>query len=176
MVIVVMGVSGCGKSSLGRALAEQWHCPFYDGDDFHPAGNIAKMSAGIPLTDADRWPWLTALQEVMAGHVQQGTTAVVACSALKKSYRDLLRQAGAEVYFVYLAGKFDLLWERISTRPGHFMPAQLLQTQLATLEPPTPAEALTLPITLSLAEMITLITQQNWGEFNLMTNGDDNGK
>lgn len=163
MVIVVMGVSGCGKSSLGRALAEQLDCPFYDGDDFHPAGNIAKMSAGVPLTDADRWPWLKALQEVMAGHLQQGATAVVACSALKKSYRDLLRQAGAEVYFVYLAGEFDLLWERISTRPGHFMPAQLLQTQLATLEPPTPAEALTIPITLSVPEMITLIQQKKWG-------------
>lgn len=164
MVIVVMGVSGCGKSSLGRALAEQLHCPFYDGDDFHPAANIAKMSAGVPLTDADRWPWLKALQAVMAKHLQQGETAVVACSALKKSYRDLLRQAGEGVYFVHLAGEFDLLWERISTRPGHFMPAHLLQTQLATLEPPTPAEALILPITLSVPEMINLIQQKIWGK------------
>ena len=111
----MMGVSGCGKSTIGIALAERLNGKFFDGDDFHPPENIVKMSAGIPLNDEDRAPWLAALNQVIHEHLAVGAIAVVACSALKRSYRDQLRQGNPELRFVYLKGNFDLIWSRMKS-------------------------------------------------------------
>jgi gluconokinase len=132
--VIVMGVSGCGKSSMGEALAARLGLPYIEGDALHPAENVAKMSEGTPLTDEDRWPWLA--------HVGQSVSApergaIASCSSLKRVYRDLLRsEAGDGLIFVYLHGSRELLLSRMQHRPGHFMPASLLDSQLATLEPP----------------------------------------
>ena len=138
MRMVVMGVSGCGKSSVGLELAQQLGARFIDGDDLHPEENKAKMAAGIPLNDDDRWPWLDLVGQALAGEVEGGT--VVACSALKKVYRDRILAAAPGTVFVHLAGSRDLLWERMTSRPNHFMPASLLDSQLATLEQIDPSE------------------------------------
>lgn len=130
--IVVMGVSGSGKSTVGAALAQRLRVPFGDADDFHPPENIEKMSAGEALDDDDRRPWLHAIGEWLAGHEGGG---VVTCSALKRSYRDLLREHTAEVLFVHLHGTREVIARRQASRPGHFMPASLLDSQFATLEP-----------------------------------------
>lgn len=133
--LVVMGVSGCGKTSVGEGLAAHFNVPFVEGDALHPEANIAKMTAGIPLTDADRWPWLSAIAARIAGEAAQ--VIVVSCSSLKRSYRDLLRaEAGRSVGFIYLHGTEALLTQRMVTRQGHFMPSGLLASQLATLEDP----------------------------------------
>lgn len=130
--VVVMGVSGCGKSSIGSALAARLGARFVDGDQLHPEANIAKMSRGEPLTDADRAPWLARVGAALA---EDGT--VIACSALKRIYRDQIRAtAGADVVFLHLKGDREVLLQRMSNRPGHFMPASLLDSQLATLEDP----------------------------------------
>jgi gluconokinase len=137
MSYVVMGVSGCGKSLIGQAFATAIGAPFIDGDSLHPAANIAKMSRGEPLNDTDRVPWLDRVGATLA---TPGT--VVACSALKRKYRDQIRAvAGTPVTFLYLRGQRDTLLARVSARPGHFMPPALLDSQLATLEPPGPDEA-----------------------------------
>lgn len=136
--VIVMGVSGCGKSSVGEALAQQAGLPFIEGDVLHPASNVDKMAAGIPLTDEDRWPWLTVIGERMADALSRGEGVVVSCSALKKIYRDHLRAAtGGRLSIVYLEGSRDLLARRMGARTGHFMPLTLLDSQLATLEVPT---------------------------------------
>jgi carbohydrate kinase (thermoresistant glucokinase family) len=151
--LVVMGVSGSGKSTVGKELAQRLHWPYDDGDAFHSPENVAKMAAGIPLTDADRWPWLERVERSMAETLHAGSSCVVACSALRKSYRDLLRGAagadpGAAVRFVFLDVDRDLLRQRLIARHGHFMHADMLASQLATLEPPTAAEgSITIPIT-----------------------------
>jgi gluconokinase len=137
--VVVMGVSGCGKSSLGAALAAAGGWPFLEGDDFHPAANIARMRAGLPLDDADRAPWLAALAAAIAGHLHAGRSVVASCSALKRAYRDTLRQAGP-LRFIYLPVPPDELRRRMRER-SHFMPPALLDSQLATLEEPAPDEA-----------------------------------
>ncbi|MEZ4645110.1 MAG: gluconokinase [Chloroflexota bacterium] len=155
---VIMGVSGCGKSTIGQALADQLDCPFYDGDDFHPPENVAKMSSGIPLNDADRAPWLARLAELIATHWQRGETAVLACSALKKRYRDQLR-VNSQVQFVHLAGNFDLIWQRMLSRPGHYMKADMLQSQFDTLEPPDAHEAMTISIDQQVAAIVAEILQ-----------------
>ncbi len=132
--IVVMGVSGCGKSSLGEVLAHRLGMPFIEGDALHPPENVAKMAGGTPLTDEDRWPWLTRVGEALA---EPEGGAVVSCSSLKRVYRDVLRrEAGDDVIFVHLHGSRELLLSRMTHRPGHFMPASLLDSQLATLETP----------------------------------------
>ncbi|WP_394154978.1 gluconokinase [Loktanella salsilacus] len=129
-LIIVMGVSGCGKSHIGAALAQRLGLGFLDGDSLHPAANIAKMAQGIPLDDDDRAPWLDAVGRAL------GTGAeVIACSALKRRYRDRIRAAAPGVVFVHLDGARDVLARRVSQRPGHFMPPALLDSQLATLEP-----------------------------------------
>ncbi|RYH02434.1 gluconokinase [Salipiger sp. IMCC34102] len=133
--IVAMGVSGCGKSRIGAMLADRLGLAFQDGDDLHPQHNIDKMAAGIPLDDADRAPWLDAV-----GHALAGDRKVIACSALKRSYRDRIRALAGPVVFVHLAGDREVLLDRVSHRPGHFMPATLLDSQFATLEPPGPDE------------------------------------
>jgi gluconokinase len=134
---VVMGVSGCGKSLIGQAFAAAIGATFIDGDSLHPSENIAKMSRGEPLNDTDRAPWLHKVGDTLA---MDGT--VVACSALKRIYRDQIRTvAGAPITFLFLRGTRDTLLQRMSVRPGHFMPPALLDSQLATLQPPTDDEA-----------------------------------
>lgn len=135
-VIVVMGVSGVGKTTVGQALAATLEIPFYDGDDFHSATNKAKMSQGQPLTDLDRAEWLATLRSLIQDQIAMGRGAVVACSALKDAYRQQLRQPGEPVSFVYLKGTADLLQQRLRQRQGHFMNPALLDSQLATLEEP----------------------------------------
>lgn len=132
-VVVVMGVAGTGKTTIGPLLAARLGVPYAEGDDFHPAANIAKMAAGIPLEDADRWPWLDAIGAW--AHGRAGLGGVVSCSALKRSYRDRLRAAAPGVEFVHLAGDRSLIEDRMSHRQGHFMPTALLDSQFATLEP-----------------------------------------
>lgn len=130
-----MGVSGSGKSTIGKLLAEALDYPFFDGDDFHPDVNIEKMSVGTPLNDEDRYDWLLALNKLAKNNLIKG--AVIACSALKESYRDLL-QAGISkgVYYIYLKGSFQEVLERLKQRKGHYMPLELLQSQFDVLSPP----------------------------------------
>ncbi|OHV25988.1 gluconokinase [Rhizobium sp. RMa-01] len=136
--IIVMGVSGCGKSSVGERLAEALHLAFVEGDALHPAANVEKMSKGIPLTDADRMPWLDRIGEDIKASLATGDGIIVSCSALKRIYRDRLRAAaGGNLVFVYLEGSKALLTKRMGERKGHFMPISLLESQLATLEVPT---------------------------------------
>ena len=131
--IVVMGVSGAGKTQVGSALATLLGIPFTDADGLHPAANVAKMSAGVPLTDADRWPWLAIVGAALAGAGHEGL--VVACSALKRVYRDAIRAAAPATLFVHLTVDHDTLADRVASRPGHFMPVSLLDSQLEALEP-----------------------------------------
>ena len=135
--IVVMGVSGSGKSTVGAALAQRLRVPFADADDFHPPANIAKMTAGQALDDDDRFPWLEAIGEWLAEH---STGGVMSCSALKRKYRDQLRRHCPGVEFLHLAGTPEVIGKRQSSRPGHFMPASLLASQFTTLEPLQPDE------------------------------------
>ena len=145
-----MVVSVFVKTTVGQALAQWLGVPFFDADDYHPAANVAKMGRGEPLTDADREPWLARLHGMIGKWVEAGgggkITAVFACSALKKTYRDQLRGTLNGVVFVHLAGDFDLIWSRMAARQGHFMKANMLQSQFATLEPPTAVEALTISV------------------------------
>lgn len=135
---VLMGVSGCGKSSVGGALAERLGATYVDGDDLHPEPNIRKMGAGIPLTDEDRWPWLLRVGQVLT---EGGPMTIVGCSALKRAYRDRIRETtGQPVRFIHLAGARDVILARMNARPGHFMPSSLLDSQFAALEPPTADE------------------------------------
>ncbi len=135
---VVMGVSGCGKSSVGAAVADKLGMRFSDGDELHPPANIRKMSRGVPLTDADRTPWLVMIGQRLAAIDEP---VVIGCSALKRSYRDIIRdRTGQPVCFIHLEGRREVLFERMSNRPGHFMPVSLLGSQLDTLEPPEPDE------------------------------------
>lgn len=146
--IVVMGVSGCGKSTIGGALAQALGWPFVEGDALHPADNVARMAAGVPLTDADRAGWLAALGARLARARQEGRPVVMSCSALKRSYRDRLRADDDHLQFLHLQGDAALLAERLAQRSGHYMPASLLPSQLSTLEPPQADEdALVLDIT-----------------------------
>lgn len=147
-----MGVSGCGKSSVGAGLSQRLGIPYRDGDDLHPAANVEKMRAGHPLNDDDRWPWLDRVAAVLAADAP----VIIGCSALRRAYRDRLRAgAGGPVHFVHLAGSRELLAKRMSARTGHYMPLSLLDTQLAALEPPSPDEALTIDIDQTLDAIIT---------------------
>jgi carbohydrate kinase (thermoresistant glucokinase family) len=139
LIIVVIGVSASGKSTLGRALAEALSWEFIEGDDFHPPANVAKMRGGVPLNDADRGPWLADLNRRIVQIDAGGEHAVLACSALKKRYRDVLRSGIRDIRFIYLCGNPALIRQRMRGRQGHFMPAGLLDTQIATLEPPEDA-------------------------------------
>jgi gluconokinase len=149
--VVVMGVSGCGKTTVGMALAEHLGARFVEGDRLHPEANVTKMAAGIPLTDADRWPWLDAVAAALAAD----TPVIASCSALKRAYRDRLRSgSGTPLHFLHLAGDRGILTQRMGQRPGHYMPVSLLDSQLATLEPPGPDEALTLPMDMPIDHLV----------------------
>ncbi|MFF0133358.1 gluconokinase [Streptomyces mirabilis] len=133
--IVVAGVSGTGKTTVARLLADRLGIPFAEADDLHPPANIAKMSAGVPLDDEDRQPWLESIGRWLHEHAATGSGGVIACSALKRRYRDMLRASCPNVFFLYLTASHDLLAQRLSHRAGHFMPQSLLDSQLAALEP-----------------------------------------
>jgi gluconokinase len=153
---IVMGVTSCGKTSVGEGLAVELHCPFVEGDKLHPAANITKMSAGTPLADDDRWPWLEIIGKAMKAECDKGHGVVASCSALKKSYRQKLAEAtGRPITFVFLHGSRDLLAARMAMRKGHFMPTSLLDSQLATIEIPGPEEkALHLDVILPVDELV----------------------
>lgn len=152
--LVVMGVQGSGKSTAGQAVAARLGLPFLDGDDLHPASNKAKMASGHPLTDEDREPWLRAIGRELAAGLEKGTAIVVACSALKRQYRDLIRSYAPDTQFIHLEGSRELIAERLSRRDHEYMPPTLLDSQFATLEPLGEDEAgIRLSITLTLDEM-----------------------
>jgi gluconokinase len=133
--IVVMGVSGAGKSTVAAELVKRLGWPFAEGDDFHPPENVAKMHAGIPLDDDDRWPWLRRLADWIGEHEKAGRSAVVTCSALKRSYRDVLREGHPSVWFAHVRADPSLIQQRVETRRGHYMPPSLLGSQLEILQP-----------------------------------------
>jgi len=150
--VVIMGVAGCGKTSVGKALGQRLGIPYRDGDDLHSAINVAQMRAGIPLTDDDRWPWLDAV----AACLRDDAPLIVGCSALKRAYRDRIRTAGP-VRIIHLSGSRDLITARMALRTGHYMPLALLDSQFAALEPPGRDEALTIDIDQPLSAIIDQI-------------------
>ncbi len=157
MVVVIMGVTGSGKTTVGEALAQAMGWAFHDGDDYHPAANKAKMHAGTPLTDEDRWPWLRAIHDVIAAAVASGSGAVVACSALKSAYRDVLvnHLSPADVRFVLLDGDPAVLAAHLAHRTDHFMNPALLQSQIDTLE--RPADAIVVDVACPVEEQVAAI-------------------
>jgi gluconokinase len=142
MILIAMGVSGSGKTTVGEQLAARIHCGFADADEFHSEANKKKMHEGHPLTDEDRWPWLRSIRAAIEAKRAEGVDFVFACSALKAVYRDILRDGDKDVVFVYLHGTREVLSERLGARKGHFFDPSLLQSQLDTLEPPTEEEAI----------------------------------
>jgi len=148
-----MGVSGCGKTAVGKSLAASLGATFVDADDLHPPENKAKMSAKIPLSDGDRAPWLEKLRRDVIDNTPPGQTTVLACSALKRAYRAVLMSGLNDVRLVYLHGSFDLISSRLAARRGHFMPPDLLRSQFATLEEPSEAEGATISIEGSVEEV-----------------------
>jgi gluconokinase len=162
-VLIFMGVAGTGKSTVAALFAKKAGAIFYEGDDFHPPGNIAKMHAGIPLTDADRAPWLAALREIIVRALAAEVFSVLTCSALKASYRDTLTDGDPRVGFVHLTGPAALIEARLKNRTGHFLPPAMLESQLATLEPP--ANALVFSCEKS-PETIVAELLQHWGLAN----------
>ena len=155
--LVIMGVSGCGKSSVGAGLATRLGLNYRDGDDLHPPENVAKMRAGMPLTDGDRWPWLDRVGQVLLAEAP----VIVGCSALKRAYRDRIRTAaGGPVTFVHLAGSQEVIAARMALRQGHYMPLSLLDSQFAALEPPAAEEAITVSIDQPLEAIVADILRQ----------------
>jgi gluconokinase len=149
---IVMGVSGSGKSSVGKLLADSLGWDFYDADDFHPPENVAKMASGIPLDDSDRTPWLTALHDLISSSLKADRPGVLACSALKERYRQRLTDGNDGVQIVYLKGSYDLIWSRMETRTDHYMKPHMLKSQFDALE--EPANALTVDISASVDEIV----------------------
>ncbi|WP_322517857.1 gluconokinase [Rhodopseudomonas palustris] len=160
-VLIVTGVSGSGKSTIGELLAERLGWTYQDGDDFHPPANVAKMSAGQPLTDDDRWPWLRAIAAEIDRIADEGHHAVIGCSALKRAYRDILVHGRADVRIVYLDGSRELIAARMAARKNHFMPGGLLDSQFATLEQPGADERpITVSIDASIEQIVDAIVTQ----------------
>ena len=162
--LIVMGVSGSGKSTIAEKLAQRLSWTYEDGDRFHPAGNVAKMSAGHPLTDEDRWPWLQAIANEIDRVCKSGEHAVIACSALKRSYRDVLVHGRSDVRIVYLNGTQQLIAGRLAQRKGHFMPPGLLASQFKTLEPPGMDEN---PVTVSIDASVEEIVDDTISQIGL---------
>jgi len=156
--IIVMGVSGSGKTSVGEALANRLGWDFYDADDFHPPENVAKMANGIPLDDSDRAPWLAALHDLISSSLTANRPGVLACSALKERYRRQLLKDNGDVQLVYLKGRYDLIWSRMSVRKDHYMKPRMLQSQFEALE--EPVYALTIEISGSVDEIVEKIIGQ----------------
>jgi gluconokinase len=152
--LIVMGVSGSGKSTIADKLAERLRWSYEDGDKFHPASNVAKMSAGHPLTDEDRWPWLQAIADEIDRVCGAGQHVVIACSALKRAYRDILVHGRSDVRIVFLEGTQELIAKRLTARKHHFMPPGLLESQFKTLEPPDASEN---PVTVSIDASVDTI-------------------
>lgn len=149
---IVMGVSGCGKSSVGKSLADHLGWDFFDADDFHPPENVAKMANGIPLDDSDRAPWLASLNELISSSLKADRPGVLACSALKERYRQRLMDDNEDVQLVYLKGSYNLIWSRMETRTNHYMKPHMLQSQFDALEEPT--NALDIDITISIDDIV----------------------
>ena len=164
--LIVMGVAGSGKSTIAERLAERLGWTFEDGDDFHPKANVAKMSAGHPLTDDDRWPWLQAIADEIDRVSSSSGHVVVACSALKRAYRDVLVHGRRDIGIVYLDGSCELIGERMAKRKGHFMPPGLLDSQFKTLEPPAPDER---PISVSIDAPVEAIVDAIIGQLSNRT-------
>jgi len=160
-VIVVMGVSGSGKTTVGRRLAERLSWPFYEGDNLHPPENVQKMSDGQPLTDEDRRPWLERIAHLIAEQLARGQSAIVASSALKRSYRERLRQGRENVVFVHLQGEFDLIRQRMQAREDHFMGVEMLRSQFEALEPPAAGEAITVSAAPGVEAIVAKILEQS---------------
>jgi gluconokinase len=154
---IVMGVSGSGKTSVGKSLAKHLGWDFYDADDFHPPENVAKMAKTIPLTDSDRAPWLAALHELISSSLARNLPGVLACSALKERYRQKLLEGNDGVRLIYLKGSYDLIWSRMSARKDHYMKPHMLQSQFETLE--EPVNALIVDVTPSVDEILKVILQ-----------------
>jgi gluconokinase len=152
---IVMGVSGCGKSSVGKSLAQSLGWDFYDADNFHPPENVAKMASGIPLDDSDRAPWLASLNELISSSLRANKPGVLACSALKERYRQQLMDGNNGVQIVYLKGSYDLIWSRMEKRTDHYMKPHMLKSQFDTLEEPT--NALTIDISMSMQDIVQKI-------------------
>ena len=160
-IIIAMGVSSSGKSTVGQSIARRLHVPFLDGDGYHPEANVEKMRNGIPLTDEDRWPWLERLAKALAEAAERKGAAVGACSALRKTYRDfLVKQAGEPILFVYLDGSKAVIADRMAKRHHEYMPASLLDSQFATLEVPDASteNVLSVQITDSVDKIVRTIT------------------
>lgn len=156
--MIVMGVSSSGKSTVGEVLADRLGIPFVDGDDLHPESNREKMRSGTPLTDDDRWPWLHRVGDAIDEERDRGSAVAIACSALKRSYRDVLRQHDPQLLFVYLDGSRELIAERMRARHHEFMPTSLLDSQFAALEPLADDERhVSVPIALSPDEMVSAV-------------------
>ena len=160
--IILMGVSGCGKTAVGTRLSGTLGWPFFDGDDFHPDENIAKMSQGIPLNDEDRATWLAKLHDLITEHLRAGISMLLVCSALKQKYRDQLREGNPGIVFVYLKGSYELIFSRMQNRASHYMKAGMLKSQFNTLE--EPVEALVVNIDQSIESIVIQILD----ELNLM--------
>jgi carbohydrate kinase (thermoresistant glucokinase family) len=159
--IIVMGVSGSGKSTIGALLAERLGWPFADADGFHPAANVAKMAAGQPLTDEDRWPWLDAIAAQIGASRTAAQPVVVACSALRRAYRERLRAGHSDLIFLHLAGAPEVIATRQAARQGHFMPPSLMASQFATLEDPAAeADAVTVSVSASPHEVVAAALEQ----------------
>jgi gluconokinase len=156
--LILMGVSGSGKTSVGKALAEHLGWDFYDADDFHPPENVVKMANRIPLDDSDRAPWLAALHNLISASLQADQPGVLACSALKEHYRQQLLDDHKDVQIVYLKGSYDLIWSRMEKRTDHYMKPHMLKSQLETLEEPT--NALTVDISMSVDDIVQEILKQ----------------
>ena len=156
--LVLMGVSGCGKTSVGERLSKVLGWPFFDGDNFHPRENVAKMAQGNPLNDDDRKPWLANLNDLIGAHFRDGKSLILACSALKQSYRDQLSEGNPGTVIIYLKGDFDLIFERMAARQGHYMKAAMLRSQFEALEEPT--EAVAIDINQNLDEIVQTLSGQ----------------
>jgi gluconokinase len=158
MIVLVMGVSGSGKTTIGEALARELGWTYLDADDFHPKANIEKMAAGIALGDADRWPWLDAINKKLLEMEKRGHSVVLGCSALKEIYRKRLARGLEDFRVVHLKGEFDLIERRVAGRKHRYMPASLLQSQFDTLEPP--ADAIEVDVAAPIGESVLLIQRQ----------------